>query len=407
MSNETIHVVYEYLGSFAGLDYYHETLLYTNANGQQFLATAGPTGSPPPENSNSYNVSQAASAAANSTSSVYGSLDTKTGAISTFEDQWVKQLLGTPQNPNPSEVVATGADLSQQWNNIVQTEQQIANRGLPYSPVTQNSNSVASAALAAAGIAPPTDNGPGSDHWTPAADNLLDVPPLTPQWAQDYQDFLNQEQICRIVDPVVSTSYTSSQIWVPRRDPLVFDLDGDGLETTALNTSNPILFDHDGDGIKTATGWIGSDDGFLVLDRNNNGTIDSGRELFGDATLIPDGQGGQRNAIDGFEALAAQDTNNDGLVNSSDTNFASLRIWQDLNQDGLSQANELFTLAQKDIVAITVAKTENNTVLPNGNVIADLGTYIKSDGTTALTPEAQTLPTMQGSGQVRELCEAA
>ncbi|KAF0190858.1 MAG: Hemolysin-type calcium-binding region [Gammaproteobacteria bacterium] len=171
-----------------------------------------------------------------------------------------------------------------------------------------------------------------------------------------------------------------------------------------------------------------------MLDRNNNGTIDSGRELFGDATLIPDGQGGQRNAIDGFEALAAQDTNNDGLVNSSDTNFASLRIWQDLNQDGLSQANELFTLAQKDIVAITVAKTENNTVLPNGNVIADLGTYIKSDGTTAtlgdtaqlgdvdlrentfyssftdtipLTPEAQTLPTMQGSGQVRELCEAA
>lgn len=59
-------------------------------------------------------------------------------------------------------------------------------------------------------------------------------------------------------------------------DPLTLDLDGDGLETTGINPTSPILFDHDADGIKTATGWVKSDDAFLVLDRNGNGTIDSG-----------------------------------------------------------------------------------------------------------------------------------
>lgn len=63
----------------------------------------------------------------------------------------------------------------------------------------------------------------------------------------------------------------------PRRDPLTLDLDGDGIETTSSRDGTIILFDHDGDGIKTATGWIKPDDGWLVLDRNGNGSIDFGR----------------------------------------------------------------------------------------------------------------------------------
>lgn len=59
--------------------------------------------------------------------------------------------------------------------------------------------------------------------------------------------------------------FNNAQSWVqPRRDPLVLDLDGDGLETTGVSTTNPILFDHDGDGIKSSSGWIKPDDGFLV-----------------------------------------------------------------------------------------------------------------------------------------------
>lgn len=56
----------------------------------------------------------------------------------------------------------------------------------------------------------------------------------------------------------------------------------------AFNPAAPIYFDHNADGIRTGTGWINSDDGFLVFDRKGNGTIDSGRELFGDADLSRD-----------------------------------------------------------------------------------------------------------------------
>jgi hypothetical protein len=134
---------------------------------------------------------------------------------------------------------------------------------------------------------------------------------------------------------------------IPRRDPLVFDLDGDGIETVGVSNTSPIYFDYDGVAStpKTSTGWVKSDDAFLVRDVNGNGTIDSGRELFGDATLKRNGQ----LAVDGFDALADLDSNADGKISSADSAFASLRLWRDLNQDGVSQANELFTLASQNI----------------------------------------------------------
>ena len=79
----------------------------------------------------------------------------------------------------------------------------------------------------------------------------------------------------------LSRFFTRATQWRPSCEPLTLDLDGDGIETVAINTNNPILFDHDADGVKTATGWIKGDDGLLVLDRNNNGVIDNGRELLG------------------------------------------------------------------------------------------------------------------------------
>lgn len=68
---------------------------------------------------------------------------------------------------------------------------------------------------------------------------------------------------------------TAQRSTPPRRDPLTLDLDGDGIETVPAAATNPIMFDHDGDGVKTGTGWVKQDDGFLVLDRNGNGTIDN------------------------------------------------------------------------------------------------------------------------------------
>lgn len=76
--------------------------------------------------------------------------------------------------------------------------------------------------------------------------------------------------------------------WLPRGDPIVLDLDGDGLETTVVEDWETVRFDHNDDGIKTATGWVKPDDGLLVMDFDGNGAINSGRELFGDNTQLSD-----------------------------------------------------------------------------------------------------------------------
>jgi hypothetical protein len=126
-------------------------------------------------------------------------------------------------------------------------------------------------------------------------------------------------------------------------DPLILDLDGDGLEITRL--SKGVLFDADGDTIKTGTAWAGADDGMLVWDRNNNGLIDSGRELFGDETILANG----KKATHGFAALKELDTNQDNIFDNKDALYNTVKVWRDLNQDGISQTNELSGLNKLNI----------------------------------------------------------
>ena len=107
----------------------------------------------------------------------------------------------------------------------------------------------------------------------------------------------------------VNSLSTQALNWVPpRRDPLVLDLDGNGITTSGINPAAPILFDQDGDGIKNATGWIASGEAIVVRDLNGNGTIDSGRELFGDNTILTIGPKAGQTAANGFEALADLDS---------------------------------------------------------------------------------------------------
>ncbi|MFN3296889.1 MAG: RTX toxin, partial [Caldimonas sp.] len=131
------------------------------------------------------------------------------------------------------------------------------------------------------------------------------------------------------MDPTINTHYSNAITWAPR-DPLAIDLDGDGIETVGVG-SNPILFDHNADGIRTGTGWLRGDDAWLALDRNGNGVIDSGRELFGVDTLITDTNGQTRTARDGFEALRSVDSNGDGVFDPNDEAFSQVRLWRDLN----------------------------------------------------------------------------
>lgn len=228
------------------------------------------------------------------------------------------------------------------------------------------------------------------------------------------------------LNPAANDRFNDGKNFVPRRDPLVLDLDNDGIET--VSASGTILFDHDGDGVKSGTGWIAPDDGLVVMDRNGNGTIDNGSELFGADTVLSDGS----KASSGFAALSDLDSNEDGIFDASDTSFADVRIWRDLNQDGISQSGELFTFDQLGIASITLTPTTTTDLdLGNGNVVDNRGTYTRDDGTTGLagdlqlamnefyrdfsgsldpvevTEDASELPNMKGSGAVRDLQEAA
>jgi hypothetical protein len=141
--------------------------------------------------------------------------------------------------------------------------------------------------------------------------------------------------------------------------PIVFDMDGDGVELFSLAESKT-LFDIDNDGFMEVTGWVKPDDALLVHDANNNGTIDNQAELFGDG-------GG---FYDGFAKLDAQfDSNNDNLINASDTNFNKLRVWQDVNSNGISEAGELKTLAQVGITSISLADTYSSRVIAGHDVL--------------------------------------
>ncbi len=219
------------------------------------------------------------------------------------------------------------------------------------------------------------------------------------------------------VNPFSNDHYLGARGWI-RRDPLAIDLDGDGIETVGI--AGGVLFDHDGDGIKTGTGWVKSDDALVVLDRNGNGLIDTGNELFGVDYVKSNGQ----KALNGFDALADLDGNGDHLFNASDAQYANVKIWRDMNQDGISQTNELQSLSAAGITAINLVAHSATKNLGNGNTqtltadvagnVGDIVALNLADNpfyrqfpdhldTTAVA----SLPDMQGSGRLRDLKEAA
>jgi len=134
--------------------------------------------------------------------------------------------------------------------------------------------------------------------------------------------------------------------------PLVIDLDSDGLEFVNVAQSGA-YFDLDADDFANNAAWLSPDDGFLALDWNSDGVINNINELFGDR----DGHG--------FDILAQLDTNYDNVIDAQDTQFLNLKIWQDLNGDGVSQSNELKTLEESGITAINLSYT--TTTVPTFN----------------------------------------
>lgn len=141
--------------------------------------------------------------------------------------------------------------------------------------------------------------------------------------------------------------------------PIIVDTTGHGFHLTSAEDG--VMFDISGTGHPFKMAWTGrnSGDAFLALDRNHNGKIDNGKELFGNYTEQPPCEDGTRACLNGYRALAEFDKpenggNGDGIIDNRDAVYPKLLLWIDANHDGISQPNELHGLPELGVYSISL-----------------------------------------------------
>lgn len=159
------------------------------------------------------------------------------------------------------------------------------------------------------------------------------------------------------------------ELGIKKVDPLVLDLDGKGIQLTEAGKG--AIFDVTADGKLDSTAWVKGNTALLTYDRNGNGVIDNGSELFGD----------QNGAADGFEELGKYDANGDRKITILDPIFKALKLYRDLNGDGKMSKNEFSTLSELGIKALNLNFMRASADI-NGNSLILNGSFEREDGST-------------------------
>jgi Ca2+-binding RTX toxin-like protein len=154
--------------------------------------------------------------------------------------------------------------------------------------------------------------------------------------------------------------------------PISVDLDGNGFNFTNVDDSN-VFFDINGDGWKHRMAWVAPGDGLLAFDADGNGLIDNGSEI-SFAGYQPDAQ-------TDLEGLRAFDTNNDGLFSALDAQWGKFGVWQDADQDGITDAGEFKSLSELGIASVNLTSNGQFSVI-NGQTVHGIGQINKTDGST-------------------------
>lgn len=191
---------------------------------------------------------------------------------------------------------------------------------------------------------------------------------------------------------LLNSGDASARLTLPT-DPLVLDLNGDGVRLTDYLTS-PVFFDVDNDGGSLEeTGWVSPEDGIVVVDANANGKIDNISETLSEyfgGTAGTNGEGGQKRFANGFAALASLDSNADGVFDKQDAAWSNVKVWVDTNHDGKSwddlnsngaidagETSELKSLSDLGITQIDLKNQAQSGEVRDGNEVLARGTFVQ------------------------------